>query len=132
MWCYFDKPARVFSSSLLNAGGIICLEGLADWFCEGLDSEGSCLVTIATQLCLRWKQLRYENDSACDPIKLYLHRDDWPVLCTVIICEMEGVSFLGIRPGFCFLLEVVFLFSAPRSGISCKVVLFCCSSLNLG
>lgn len=39
-------------------GGIICLEGLADWFCEGLDSEGSCLVTIATQLCLGWKQLR--------------------------------------------------------------------------
>lgn len=43
----------MFASSLrLLARGIIHLEGLADWFCEGLGSEGSCLVTIATQLCL--------------------------------------------------------------------------------
>lgn len=63
--------------SLLNAGGLICLEGLAAWFCEGLDSEGPRLATIATQLCLRWKQRRYENDSGSEPIKLYSH-----IVCT--------------------------------------------------
>lgn len=48
----FDQPACVFfSGSLLNIGGFMCLDCLADWFCERLASEGSCLVVIATWLC---------------------------------------------------------------------------------
>lgn len=87
-----------------------------DWFCERLDSEGSCLVTIATQLCLRWKQLCCESDSGCGPVKLYSQRDGWPLLYTAI-CEMEVFSFLSLKPpsDSRFHLEVVFLFSAPRS-----------------